>query len=81
MQAPLLQGVGKGTYSERVADAYGMSHIAAGDLVREEIKKKTEIGKTVSLGAVGWGGLLWGGEVCARGAWNAQRAASMMCGR
>lgn len=44
-----MQGVGKGTYSAKVAAVYGLSHIAAGDLVREEIKRKSEIGKTVSF--------------------------------
>jgi len=38
-------GVGKGTYSKRIADSLGMSHIAAGDLVREEIKSKTPLGQ------------------------------------
>lgn len=40
----MIQGVGKGTYSKRVAEALGFSHIAAGDLVREEIKAKTPLG-------------------------------------
>lgn len=42
-------GVGKGTYSSRVASALGVPHIAAGDLVRQEIKDKTEFGCKVSL--------------------------------
>ena len=42
-----LQGVGKGTYSTRVSDAYGMMHIAAGDLVRAEIKRGSDLGKEV----------------------------------
>ena len=37
-------GVGKGTYSKRVAEALGMSHIAAGDLVRDEIKSGSTLG-------------------------------------
>ena len=44
----LPQGVGKGTYATRVADAFGMCHIAAGDLVREEMKQGSELGKQVS---------------------------------
>lgn len=36
--------MGKGTYSKRVAEALGFSHVAAGDLVREEIKAKTPLG-------------------------------------
>ena len=41
-------GVGKGTYSTRVAEALGIPHIAAGDLVRDEIKSKSTLGKMVS---------------------------------
>lgn len=41
-------GVGKGTYSSRVATALGVPHIAAGDLVRQEIKDKTDFGCKVS---------------------------------
>ena len=37
-------GVGKGTYSKRIAEALGMSHIAAGDLVRDEIKSGSTLG-------------------------------------
>lgn len=37
-------GVGKGTYSSRVASALGVPHIAAGDLVRQQIKDKTDFG-------------------------------------
>ena len=40
-----MQGVGKGTYSTRVADAFGFCHIATGDLVREEIKRGSELGE------------------------------------
>lgn len=38
-------GVGKGTYSSRVAKLMGVPHIATGDLVRAEIKAGTERGK------------------------------------
>ena len=41
-------GVGKGTYSSRVASALGVPHVAAGDLVRDQIKNKTEFGIKVS---------------------------------
>lgn len=41
-------GVGKGTYSTRVADALGAEHVSAGDLVRAEVKAGTELGKQVS---------------------------------
>lgn len=36
---------GKGTLSEMLIDEYGYGHISTGDLLREEIKNKTEIGK------------------------------------
>lgn len=42
-------GVGKGTYSSRVASALGVPHVAAGDLVREQIKNQTGFGVKVSL--------------------------------
>ena len=48
----VLQGVGKGTYATRVSDAFGLCHIAAGDLVRTEIKQGSEVGKQVRC----WGG-------------------------
>jgi len=38
-------GAGKGTYASRVAIATGLKHIATGDIFREEIKKKTSLGK------------------------------------
>lgn len=41
-------GVGKGTYATRVANAFGMCHIAAGDLVRDEIKSGSELGKEMA---------------------------------
>ncbi|CAL5224168.1 g6808 [Coccomyxa viridis] len=41
-------GVGKGTYASRVADALGLAHISAGDLVREEIKQQTDLGQQVA---------------------------------
>jgi Adenylate kinase len=41
-------GVGKGTYSTRVAIALGVSHIAAGDLVRFEMRSGSRVGSQVS---------------------------------
>lgn len=38
-------GVGKGTYSTRVAEALRIPHISAGDLVRDEIKSGSTLGK------------------------------------
>jgi hypothetical protein len=42
-------GVGKGTYSTRVAVALGVAHIAAGDLVRFEMKTGSALGNQVLL--------------------------------
>lgn len=36
---------GKGTLSEMLVSKYGYGHISTGDLLREEIKNETEIGK------------------------------------
>lgn len=62
-------GVGKGTYASRIAAALSVPHIAAGDLVRAEIKSGSTLGQQmqaiVSKGQllpdetiieVGWGG-------------------------
>eukprot|EP00695_Tsukubamonas_globosa_P000243 TRINITY_DN1180_c0_g1_i1.p1 TRINITY_DN1180_c0_g1~~TRINITY_DN1180_c0_g1_i1.p1 ORF type:complete len:218 (+),score=102.86 TRINITY_DN1180_c0_g1_i1:65-655(+) len=38
-------GVGKGTYASRVSAALNIPHIAAGDLVRAEIKNNTAMGR------------------------------------
>jgi hypothetical protein len=46
-------GVGKGTYSSRVAEALGVAHIAAGDLVRAEIKSGSGLGNQVRLRPTG----------------------------
>jgi hypothetical protein len=40
-------GVGKGTYASRVAAALDVPHIAAGDLVRAEIKSGSTLGQQV----------------------------------
>lgn len=40
-------GGGKGTYSSRISDRYGIPHIATGDIFREEVEKETELGKEV----------------------------------
>lgn len=39
--------MGKGTYSTRVADFFGLQHIASGDLVRDEIKSGSAVGREV----------------------------------
>ena len=36
---------GKGTLSEMLVEKYGYGHISTGDLLREEIKNQTEVGK------------------------------------
>jgi len=37
-------GSGKGTQSELIISKYGLYHISTGDILRQEIKKKTELG-------------------------------------
>lgn len=39
-------GSGKGTQSELLVEKYGFKHISTGDVLRNEIKKGTELGKT-----------------------------------
>lgn len=41
-------GVGKGTYTDMLAEKYKIPHISTGDMFREEIKKNTELGRKVS---------------------------------
>ena len=41
-------GSGKGTHSERMSEVYGICHISTGDLLREHVKKGTELGRMVS---------------------------------
>jgi adenylate kinase len=40
-------GAGKGTQAERLADHYGVVHVASGDLLRAEVEAGTELGKQV----------------------------------
>ncbi len=40
-------GSGKGTYSSRLKEIFGVEKIATGDIFREEIKKGSELGKKV----------------------------------
>lgn len=45
-------GSGKGTQSKKIAEKYNLIHISTGDIIREEIKQGTELGKKVgSLGS------------------------------
>lgn len=39
-------GSGKGTQSEKLIQKYGLEHISTGDVLRNEIKNGTELGKT-----------------------------------
>ena len=39
-------GSGKGTQSEKMIEKYGFEHISTGDVLRDQIKKGTELGKT-----------------------------------
>lgn len=39
-------GSGKGTQSDKMIAQYGFEHISTGDVLRNEIKKGTELGKT-----------------------------------
>ncbi|MEM0344594.1 MAG: adenylate kinase [Thermofilaceae archaeon] len=38
-------GVGKGTYASAISERFGIPHISTGDIIREEIKKGTELGR------------------------------------
>lgn len=38
-------GSGKGTQSQKIIEKYGLHHISTGDVLRDHIKKETELGK------------------------------------
>ena len=38
-------GVGKGTYAAAVSQRFGIPHISTGDMIREEIRKGSELGR------------------------------------
>lgn len=38
-------GAGKGTQAARLVDRFGVTHLSSGDLLRAEVKKKTDLGK------------------------------------
>jgi len=40
-------GAGKGTYASRLTVKLGVPHISTGDMVRDEIKKQTELGRRI----------------------------------
>lgn len=39
-------GSGKGTQSDKLIEKYGFKHISTGDVLRDQIKRGTELGKT-----------------------------------
>ena len=39
-------GSGKGTQSEKMIEKYGLGHISTGNVLRDQIKRGTELGKT-----------------------------------
>ena len=41
-------GSGKGTQSARLIDEFGLHHISTGEVLRDHIEKKTELGKTAA---------------------------------
>ena len=41
-------GAGKGTQAKKLSKHYGIAHISTGDLLREQMKQGTELGKKVS---------------------------------
>ncbi len=40
-------GIGKGTYAAAVSQRYGIPHISTGDILRDEVKRGTELGRRV----------------------------------
>lgn len=40
-------GGGKGTYSTRISEKYGIPHIATGDIFRREVDEQSELGKKI----------------------------------
>ena len=41
-------GCGKGTQAARFKEKYGINHVSTGEIIRNEIKNETELGKQVS---------------------------------
>jgi adenylate kinase len=40
-------GSGKGTQAKKIAEAYGLTHVSTGEIFRDEIANKTELGQKV----------------------------------
>ncbi|MDQ3932640.1 MAG: adenylate kinase [Actinomycetota bacterium] len=38
-------GAGKGTQASRISDRYGIPHVATGEILRENVRKETELGQ------------------------------------
>ena len=51
------QGVGKGTYAQRISEKYRIPQVSTGDLLREEAKKPTPLGKQIAK-VINEGGLV-----------------------
>src|SRR5271165_433580 len=67
-------GAGKGTQAKLISSAYGIPQISTGDLLRENVARRTELGlmvKRVLEGGVlvsanlfvAWGGSGWGNRI------------------
>jgi adenylate kinase len=41
-------GAGKGTQATRLAERFGIAHLSSGDLLRQEVREGTEIGRTAA---------------------------------
>ncbi len=41
------QGAGKGTQAARIAESYGVPHVATGDMFRAAVAEGTELGRQV----------------------------------
>ena len=39
-------GSGKGTQSEKIIEKYGLHHISTGEVLRDHIRRQTDLGKT-----------------------------------
>ena len=39
-------GAGKGTQAEKLIEKYGFNHISTGEVIREQIRKGTELGRS-----------------------------------
>ena len=40
-------GSGKGTHTAKIAKRYNLKHVVVGDIVKQEIRDKTELGKVM----------------------------------